>query len=125
MDKLAATGNLRDSPNRPEPLSYATPPLRAVRVPGINGWWVILALLPVFLFLVNVARRDPSHSPRYGKAVSASLSWTFIAMGVRAVVGIIRRERTRVWTVYLSLYILLPIAADMAATYAVRHGWVP
>ena len=94
-------------------------------MPRINGWWVGLALLPVCLLFLNVARTDPSHSPRYGKAVSGSLSWTFLAIGLRAVVGIIRRERTRVWMAYLLLYILLPIAAGIAATYAVQHGWVP
>ena len=91
----------------------------------MNGWWIVLALLPLFLFLSTISSHDPSHSPPYSKSVASSVFWANLAVGVRAVVGVLRRERSRVWVVYLALYIVLPAFADMAKTYAVRQGWVP
>jgi hypothetical protein len=94
-------------------------------VSRINGWWIVLGLLPVILLLSAFSFPDPSHSPRYGKAVSASVSWSFLAIGVRAVIGILRRERSRAWLVYLLLYVLLPVLAGTLKEYSLRLGWIP
>ena len=107
---------------QPMPLSYESPPPRGSWVPRFNGWWAVLASLPVFLFWWLPATRstsDYSFDPKYTAAV-----WASIAIGVRAAVGIIRRERNWAWLLYLPLYVLLPEVAEVVTRYAFKFGWV-
>lgn len=110
-----------EPPKEPLPLSYASPPARVSWVPKFNGWWVVLASLPVFLFWWLPSTRSTSSFS--GNPEHTAVTWASLAIGVRAVVGIIRRERNWAWVVYLPLYFVLPIVAGAAASYAFRYGW--
>jgi hypothetical protein len=74
-----------------------------------NGWWIVLALLPYLLlsFLPSMRRTSGSTDP-----LIHALHWSFIAIGMRAVIGIIRQERSWTWAVYLVLFPALLLVAD-------------
>ncbi len=106
----------------PMPLDYEPSSPKGRWAPRFNGWWLVLAMLPVFVFWFLPKTRSTDGFtvvPKYSAA-----RWAAFAIGIRAAVGIIRRERTWVWVIYPPLYFLLPGVAKIATESAFRYGWI-
>jgi hypothetical protein len=107
--------------HQPASLEYEPVPPRVTYAPRFNGWWIILAMLPPVVYL-HLGQLLSTSNYSSGGLYAAAL-WASLAIGARAVVGIVRRERSWTWLVYVPLYYFLPVIAREARDWAFKLGW--
>lgn len=81
-------------------------------------WWIALLLCVGMIFVVGGFR--PS-SP-YGQVLNYAVNWAWAAVAVRAVVGIVRGDRTWWSLLYLLLVFMLPIIALATAEWWISRA---
>jgi hypothetical protein len=108
-------------PQKTDPNAAKTPPVvleyqpvqqrRRSRLTGWD-WSLMVAMLLVLVVFPGMWK------PSTGNACY----WVGMALAGRVVVGVVMRDRSRWWMLYLGLLLATPWLVD-AASDAIRHGW--
>ena len=81
---------------------------------GLTGWdWSLIVAIPWLVVLLGVATRSTGLT---GACVG-------LALIGRMVVGVVMRDRSWWWVLYLGLDLAMPWIVDVVADYATTHGW--
>ncbi len=73
----------------------------------VNGWWFVLACLPVayiiqIMFLLSLSRE--------GAAMADAAMWIDVAVFLRSIIGLIWHPRSRDWRLYFgALFACIPL----------------
>jgi hypothetical protein len=58
-----------------------------------------------------------------GTAKDRVLNWIWLAPMARLLAGVVMRDGSRWWLLYVGLYAAMPWLVDAIADYGVTHGW--
>ena len=114
MDPQATDTNAANTP--PVVLEYQ--PVQQRRRSRLTGWdW---SLMVAILWLLPLTARVGSIM---ADAIMQAAMWVGVAVIGRMIVGVVMRDRSRWWLLYLGLDLASPLYIHAIAYYGLRHGW--
>lgn len=83
-----------------------------------SGWWIVLALIALSPII-----QIPSVmcTCAFGSAKASALASADLAIGIRAVIALLKRDRSHNWILYVLLYVALIYITPLIAQFLGGH----